>query len=72
VVQAKTPPELVAKINRTINRILAEPAVTEKLRGMGLEPSQATLAELDERVRVDRANFGGLIRDLGITGGEPR
>ena len=69
---SKTPGELVAKWNRTINRILAEPAVIEKILAQGLEPAQASLADLAERVRVDRANFGQLIRELGITGGEPR
>ncbi|MBN8478104.1 MAG: tripartite tricarboxylate transporter substrate binding protein [Burkholderiales bacterium] len=72
VVSSKTPGELVAKWNRTINRILAEPAVIEKILAQGLEPAQASLADLAERVRVDRANFGQLIRELGITGGEPR
>ena len=72
VVLSKTPPELVARWNRIVNRILAEPAVNEKIQAQGLEPAQASLADLAERVRVDRAAFGQLIRELGISGGEPK
>jgi tripartite-type tricarboxylate transporter receptor subunit TctC len=71
VVRAQTPPEIVARINLMFNRIMAEGPVIEKIRQQGLEPAQSSLADLAERVRADRANFGPLIRELGITSGEP-
>jgi tripartite-type tricarboxylate transporter receptor subunit TctC len=72
VVRAQTPPEITAKINLICNRIMAERSVIEKIQQQGLEPAQSSLPDLAERVRADRANFGLLIRDLGITGSEPK
>lgn len=71
VVHPRTPLDVQQKLNQLFNRIMSEPAVVEKLKQNGVEPGQNTLAELAERVRVDRVNFGQLIRDLGITAGEP-
>ena len=71
VVSAKTPPDVVAKLNQVLSKIIAEPAIVERLQSLGLEPATQSLAELNERVRADRATFGQLIKDLGITGGEP-
>lgn len=71
VVRSGTPAPVVAKINAIFNRIVAEPAVIERIQQQGLEPAQTSLADLNERVKADRANFGALIRELAISGGEP-
>lgn len=66
-----TPPDVVTRINALFNRILAEPPVVEKIQQMGLEPASLSVAEIGERIKVDRAQIGALIKELGITGGEP-
>jgi len=58
--------EVVARLNREINRLLATPQVRERIEALGGEPSPMSPAEFNERTRVDRERFGVVIRAAGI------
>ena len=63
---ARTPPEIVNRLNTEINRILATPAVKERIASLGGEPVPGTPAAFHERVMADSARFGAIIRERKI------
>jgi len=60
------PPELVAKLNADIVKVLNTPAVKEKIVGLGAEPIGNSPAEMDKFLREDRARWAKLIADSGL------
>jgi tripartite-type tricarboxylate transporter receptor subunit TctC len=56
---AGTPAEVIARIDREVNRILATPAVRERILALGGEPAPMSPADFAER-------FGALIKAQGI------
>ena len=62
------PQEVVARLNREINRILQTPAVKERIAGLGGEAASMTPAEFGERGRLDGVRFGAFIKAAGIKG----
>ena len=66
VVPAKTPPQIVAFLNRTINAILAEPKTIAQLRDLNIEPRRFTPDEIQKMVREESAFFTDLIRTAKI------
>ena len=65
-VPAKTPPDVVAALNRAIRNVLATPAVSEKLAASGAVPMASTTQELTLLLRQDTEKWGKLIRDKKI------
>jgi tripartite-type tricarboxylate transporter receptor subunit TctC len=65
-VPAKTPPEIVAKINAEIARILNSPEVKAKLVPQGMDIATGSPDELARIIREDDARWGKVIRDAGV------
>jgi tripartite-type tricarboxylate transporter receptor subunit TctC len=65
-VPAKTPPEIVAKINAEIGRILNSAEVKSKLVPQGMDIETGAPEQLAKIIREDDARWGKLIRDAGI------
>jgi tripartite-type tricarboxylate transporter receptor subunit TctC len=65
-VPAKTPPEIVAKINAEISRILNSADVKAKLVPQGMDIATGSPEELARIIREDDARWGKVIRDAGI------
>jgi tripartite-type tricarboxylate transporter receptor subunit TctC len=63
---AKTPPNIIAFLNATLNRILAEPDTIERLRVLGLEPRRLSPEEISQIVRDDSATFAEIIKAASI------
>lgn len=63
---ARTPPEIVTRLNTEINRILATPAVKERIANLGGEALPGTPAAFHDRVMADSARFGAIIRERKI------
>ena len=59
-------PELVARLNKEINAILAKPEVIEKMNGMAVELRQSTPEEFGKLLRADAVKYDKMVRDLGI------
>jgi tripartite-type tricarboxylate transporter receptor subunit TctC len=66
LVPAKTPREVVAKLNAEINAALAEPAVKKKLEDMGAIVATGTPEQLDRFIRGETDKWGALIRKANI------
>ncbi len=61
-----TPQAIVDRLNAEVARALADPAVRDRLLGLGLDPSPSTPAQLGELTRTGHARIGKVIRDAGI------
>ena len=66
VAPAKTPREVVAKLNAEINAALAEPAVKKKLEDMGAIVATGSPEQLDRFIRGETEKWGALIRKANI------
>jgi tripartite-type tricarboxylate transporter receptor subunit TctC len=67
LVPRATPREVVAVINRDVNRALAEPDIRERLGTFGFTPLPSTTAQLAELIRADTVKYGELVRKTGAT-----
>jgi tripartite-type tricarboxylate transporter receptor subunit TctC len=65
-VPAKTPPDIVARINTEIARILNGPEVKAKLVPQGMDIATGSPEELARIIRADDARWGKVIRDAGV------
>jgi len=67
-VPAKTPPDIVAKINAEIGRILNSPDVKARLVPQGMDISTGSPAELKGIIASDYAQWGKVMSTAGIKG----
>ena len=63
---AGTPPDVVSRLNREINRILGTQAVKDRMVQMGGEALPLTPAEFAARVNDDYKRFGAIIKERRI------
>ncbi|CAM4096412.1 ABC transporter substrate-binding protein [Bordetella tumbae] len=59
-------PELVAKLNKEINRILELPEVKKKMGDMGVLVMQSTPEGFAKTVAADAQKYSAIVRELGI------
>ncbi|MGO4303670.1 Bug family tripartite tricarboxylate transporter substrate binding protein [Cupriavidus sp. RAF12] len=62
------PADLVARLNREINKAMSLPEVKAKMDAIGVETATSTPQEFGKIMRRDADRYGKLIRDLGIHG----
>jgi tripartite-type tricarboxylate transporter receptor subunit TctC len=62
---AKTPGEIVAKVNAEVNRALKNEDMIERLAKLGAEPMSMKPAEFDRFIRREHDELGKLMRDAG-------
>ena len=62
---AKTPPEVVAKLNAEVNRTLRSPEVKERLTKLGTEAMSMTPGESDAFIRREHEALGRVMREAG-------
>jgi tripartite-type tricarboxylate transporter receptor subunit TctC len=63
---AGTPPEIIARLNVELGKILRAPEMRERLFQMGAEAAPGTPVELDEYVRRELAKWDKVVKDVGI------
>ena len=63
---AKTPPEIVAKLNEELQKALQAPAVKQKLAAMGVEPIPLTAAEFDAQVKNEIGLYAKFAKAAGL------
>jgi tripartite-type tricarboxylate transporter receptor subunit TctC len=64
---AKTPPEIVARLNGAVARILDQPAVKTRFAELGLETAPGAPGDLDRWIRAEMGRWGRVIREQKIT-----
>ncbi len=65
-VPAKTPPEVVARLNREINAAVNSPEVQKELERIGMVAKAGTPQEMSERLRGDISKWTAVIDKAGI------
>jgi tripartite-type tricarboxylate transporter receptor subunit TctC len=63
---AKTPPAVIALLNREINAVLADPASNAKLAGLGGLPAAGTPAEFGKFIADETAKWGKVVHEAGV------
>jgi tripartite-type tricarboxylate transporter receptor subunit TctC len=66
-VPAKTPAEIIAKMNADVIAAIADPAVKGKLEGLGLFVGGSTPEALGSYVRTETEKWGPIIKAAGIS-----
>ncbi|HLX14708.1 MAG TPA: tripartite tricarboxylate transporter substrate binding protein [Bradyrhizobium sp.] len=64
---AKTPPEIIAKLNREINEVLAEPEIKKRLTELGGEPLIATPQAFGAMIAAETEKWAKVVKYAGIT-----
>ena len=68
VAPAKTPPEIIAKLNAAFVKALSDPAAIEKIRVLGAEPAPSSPEAFAKFIASESAKWGKLIAETGIKG----
>ena len=64
---ARTPAEIVAKLNGEVNRALQSEEVKQRLAKLGTEPMSMSPAESDAFIAREYHELGKIMRDAGLT-----
>jgi tripartite-type tricarboxylate transporter receptor subunit TctC len=64
---AKTPPDIVAKLNTAVNKAIAVPEVQERLEGIGIRTNPMTAAEFNKIFLNDKLLMAKIVKESGIT-----
>jgi tripartite-type tricarboxylate transporter receptor subunit TctC len=64
---AKTPPDIIAKVNAEVRRALQSVEMKDPLAKLGTEPMSMTPAESDAFIRREYDELGKVMRDAGLT-----
>jgi tripartite-type tricarboxylate transporter receptor subunit TctC len=64
---AKTPPEIIERLNREINAVLAEPEIKKRLTELGGEPLIATPQDFGEMIKAETEKWEKVVKFAGIT-----
>jgi tripartite-type tricarboxylate transporter receptor subunit TctC len=65
---AGTPADVINKLNGEINRILATPALRDRINALGGEPAPMTPAQFHAKAMADSQRFGTIVRERKIVG----
>jgi tripartite-type tricarboxylate transporter receptor subunit TctC len=63
---AKTPPEIIEKLNREINAVLAEPEIRKRLTELGGEPLIATPQAFGAMIKAETEKWEKVVKFAGI------
>ena len=63
---AKTPRAVIERLNTELNAVLADPAVRERLSGLGITPTPGTPDKFTDEMKRDLARYGAVVKAAGI------
>ncbi len=63
---AKTPPEVIRRLNNDINAAIAKPAIVTRFAELGAEPLTGSPDQAVAFIRGEQEKWGKIIRDAGI------
>jgi len=66
IAAAKTPPDIIARLNTDIRAVLQLPDVRERLLKQGLEPAGTTPEAFDALIRSEIARWSAVVKEAGI------
>jgi tripartite-type tricarboxylate transporter receptor subunit TctC len=63
---AKTPKAIVDKLNAELNAVLTDPAVRERLNGMGIAATPGSADKFAQEIQRDLTRYGSVVKSAGI------
>ena len=66
-VPAGTPPDVVARLNAAVAKVLAQPAMREDFAPQALDVAGGSTEQFAKLYRDDYEKYGRLVKELGIT-----
>ena len=66
VAPARTPPEIVSRLNTEIARILADPAIRERFLAQAIEPVGGSIQQFTAQISDDYTRYGALVKEYKI------
>jgi tripartite-type tricarboxylate transporter receptor subunit TctC len=70
IVPAKTPPDVIKRINEELNKALKNPAVSEKLTAQGMDIVGGPPATMDKFLKTEIARWAKVVADNKIKAGD--
>ena len=64
---AKTSPEITAKLNATIEQVMKDPALRQKLTAIGFDPIEGSQAQAESYFTAEVAKWGKMVKTLGLS-----
>ena len=64
---AGTSPEITAKLNATIEEVMKDPALRQKLTSIGFDPIEGSQAQAESYFKAEVANWGKMVKTLGLS-----
>ncbi len=64
---AGTPPAIIERLNREINKALAMPSVVETIRALGAEPTPVSASEFGSVIQNDSRRYAAIVKARQIT-----
>ena len=61
-----TPKDVVDKLNRAVNQVIADPAFVAKARGIGMEPSGGTPEDMNKLLRAEIDRWVPVVKSLNL------
>jgi len=67
VAPAGTPADIVQRMNRETDRVIADPEVAQRIRSFHFTPGPAmTPRAIEERMREERGRWRRIVQDIGL------
>lgn len=61
-----TPKDVVAKLNKSINEVLVDPAFIERARAIGMEPKGGSPADMEKQLNAEIARWNPVVKSLNL------
>jgi tripartite-type tricarboxylate transporter receptor subunit TctC len=64
---AGTSPEITAKLNATIEEVMKDPALRQKLTSIGFDPIEGSQAQAESTFKAEVEKWGKMVKTLGLS-----
>jgi tripartite-type tricarboxylate transporter receptor subunit TctC len=64
---AATSPEVTAKLNATIEQVMQDPELRQKLASIGFDPIEGSQAQAESYFKAEVAKWGTMVKTLGLS-----
>ena len=64
---AGTSPEITAKLNATIEEVMKDPALRQKLTSIGFDPIEGSQAQAESYFKAEVEKWGKMVKTLGLS-----
>jgi tripartite-type tricarboxylate transporter receptor subunit TctC len=66
VAPARTPPEIIARLNKELRKIIDDPDIKAKLKNVGFEAFSSSPEELGDYVKLQLAKWEKMVKESGV------